>query len=114
MGDTVFISISKNNKTDATFSLEEFTVLARQGAKVVLQNGRGVQYTRNVADCKKAIRQPLPKTNPTVILSKRNNSGEGQVQISDDSPEFASQKRPRRDIKMPNKLRDMVLYQIDQ
>lgn len=53
-GDMVFMAQPKKTKLDATFSKERFTVLAREGAKVVLMNNGGMQYTRNVQDVRKA------------------------------------------------------------
>ncbi|KXJ82673.1 hypothetical protein RP20_CCG012239 [Aedes albopictus] len=53
-GDKVVVVIPKQHKTDPTFSNERFTVLTRQGAKVVIRSERGVEYTRNIQDVKRA------------------------------------------------------------
>ncbi|XP_062533280.1 uncharacterized protein K02A2.6-like, partial [Armigeres subalbatus] len=54
VGDIVLIAVSKKAKTDPSFSKERFTVLSRDGAKVVVRSDRGVQYTRSVNDLKRA------------------------------------------------------------
>lgn len=52
-GDKVVVSIPQRTKTDPTFSKERFTVLTRQGAKVVIRNQNGGQFSRNVQDVKR-------------------------------------------------------------
>lgn len=52
-GDVVVMAIPRPNKTDPLFSRERYTVLMREGAKVVIRSGRGVQYVRNVQDIKR-------------------------------------------------------------
>lgn len=54
VGDIVLMAIPKKGKTDPPFSDERFTVLSRDGAKVVIRSDRGVQYTRSVNDLKLA------------------------------------------------------------
>lgn len=58
VGDKVVVAIFQRNKTDPTFSKESYTVLAREGAKVVIRNDSGVQMTRNVRDVKRDSRIP--------------------------------------------------------
>lgn len=54
VGDIVLMAVPKKGKTDPPFSDERFTVLSREGAKVVIRSERGVQYTRSVNDLKPA------------------------------------------------------------
>lgn len=54
VGDIVLLAQSKKSKTDPTFSLERYTVIAREGAKVVVMSAAGIQYSRNIREVKKA------------------------------------------------------------
>lgn len=51
-GDRVLLAVPKKTKTDPTFSNEEYTVLSRDGGKVVIRSDRGVQYSRSIRDVK--------------------------------------------------------------
>lgn len=53
-GDIVLLAQSKKSKTDPTFSAERYTVIAREGAKIVVMSAGGIQYSRNVREVKKA------------------------------------------------------------
>lgn len=57
VGDKIILSQIKRNKSDPTFSSEKFTIVAREGAKIVVKSNRGVLYTRNVGDAKRAIEE---------------------------------------------------------
>lgn len=54
IGDIVLLYQQKKSKTDTTFAVDRYTVIARSGAKVVVMSGNGVQYARNVRDVRKA------------------------------------------------------------
>ncbi|XP_055522701.1 uncharacterized protein K02A2.6-like [Wyeomyia smithii] len=54
VGDEVLIAQQCKSKTDPTFSAERYTVITRQGGKVVVRSDNGVQYARNVQDVRKA------------------------------------------------------------
>ncbi|XP_065092075.1 uncharacterized protein K02A2.6-like [Ochlerotatus camptorhynchus] len=96
IGDRVIISQSKRFKSDPTFGSERFTVVARQGANIVVRSDRGVTYSRNVQDAKKA---------PEVNIEPSTDSAEEQ----EDKPP-----RPQRSRKIPNRFNDMHLYRIFQ
>lgn len=51
-GDKVIVAVPKKTKTDPLFSDEQFTVLSRDGGKVVIRSDRGVQYSRGIRDVK--------------------------------------------------------------
>ncbi|XP_062710638.1 uncharacterized protein K02A2.6-like [Aedes albopictus] len=53
VGDKVLLARNVNQKGEPTFAEHRYTVLAREGAKVIVQSDRGVQYSRNVQDVKK-------------------------------------------------------------
>lgn len=52
IGDRVLVAVARKTKTDPLFSDEEFTVLSREGGKVVIRSDRGVQYSRSIQDVK--------------------------------------------------------------
>lgn len=54
IGDVVLLHQQRKSKTDQSFSAERYTVIAREGAKVVVMSGNGIQYARNVRDVKLA------------------------------------------------------------
>lgn len=54
VGDVVLLAQSKRSKVDPTFSSERYTVIAREGAKVVVMSKSGLQYARNLREVKKA------------------------------------------------------------
>lgn len=54
IGDVVLMAQQRTSKVQPTFNSERFTVIAREGAKVVLISKGGVQYSRNIRDIKRA------------------------------------------------------------
>lgn len=54
VGDRVVLSQQRRTKSDPTFGSEKYTILARDGAKIVVRSDRGVVYSRNVEDAKRA------------------------------------------------------------
>ena len=69
VGDNVVTTITQSTKTDPIFSSERYTVLAREGAKVLMINGNGTKLTRNVKEVKR-----VPS------LSVRHSSNENEQQ----------------------------------
>lgn len=64
VGDKVIVAIQKKNKTDPTFSQDRYTVLSREGGKLVIRSERGVQYVRKIQDVKLVpYEMDKPKTN---------------------------------------------------
>lgn len=55
VGDKVILTQVKRNKSDPPFNPEKYTIVARDGAKIVVKSSRGVIYSRNVADAKRAV-----------------------------------------------------------
>ncbi|XP_055591625.1 uncharacterized protein LOC129743589 isoform X2 [Uranotaenia lowii] len=134
-GDMVFMAIPKKSKTDPSFSREPFRVLSREGAKVVIENEKGVRFSRNVQDIKLvpgAENQRISQFEENIIDSAET-SNVGNAQSTDytmgtrghfnmnshtdeqtggvnaQSPRI----RPRRNIRQPMKFKDMVLNQDD-
>lgn len=94
IGDKVIITQSRRVKSDPTFGSERFTVVARQGAKIVVRSERGVTYSRSVQDAKKV---------PEIDITPSTDTTEEQ----EDQP-----LRPQRSRKTPSRFNDMHLYQI--
>lgn len=113
-GDVVLMATHKKVKTDPTFSTERYTVLSRDGAKVVIKSERGVQYTRNVQDLKRApldeSANDLKAESDVTVTEQRNNN---EDVIMESTTESASTK-PHRTIKKPQRFKDMVAYHIFQ
>lgn len=62
VGDRVFLTQMRRFKSDPNFGSEKFTIVARDGAKIVVRSDRGVLFSRNVADAKR-IEDLLEETN---------------------------------------------------
>lgn len=54
VGDIVLLAQVKKSKLDPIFSAERYTVIARDGAKVVVISKAGIKYVRNVREVRKA------------------------------------------------------------
>lgn len=148
VGDRVVLTQQIRLKSDATFGTEKYTILARDGAKIVVRSDRGVVYSRNVEDAKRAI-QTFDESAPEQTEERESHGGstvdmpsgdeciskytvtlfktfhhrivvidpaevvdeteaEG-VQQQQDQP---TRSRIKRNIKAPNKIKDMVLYHV--
>lgn len=118
VGDKVVLAQNTRQKGDPKFSEDRFTVLARDGAKVVVQSDRGVQYSRNVQDVKKV---------PIMLQGRQDREDAEPLQTEDDCPsetplpELTTEdvqggddtvNRPKRSTKRPSRFNDMVLYYI--
>ena len=53
VGDKIVLTQTKRFKSDPTFGPEKFTILARDGAKIVVRSEQGVTYSRNIGDAKR-------------------------------------------------------------
>lgn len=126
VGDRVVLMQQKHRKTDPTFGTEKFTVVARDGAKLVVQSDRGVIYTRYATDAKKVTpvlgnhatedNNNLEYSEEAEQILETSNSNSEIVAPNDgedrDIYEDLSNKRPTRCRKIPEKLKDMILYHI--
>lgn len=76
VGDQVILSQIKRNKSDPTFNPEKFKIVAREGAKIIFQSNRGVQYSRNVADAKRVEEhEDYNQQNQDIIVSSQSKIG---------------------------------------
>lgn len=122
---------------DSNIVFLRFTVIAREGAKVVVRSDRGVQYSRNVQDVKK-LPENLEHESEQVINQELHENDQGLFQTPGDShqqgedlnePEAenpvlqfesveecvgsnAISTRPQRMIRKPNRFKDMILFSI--
>lgn len=55
VGDRVVLIQTKRFKSDPRFGTEKFTIMARDGAKIVVRSDQGVMYSRNIGDAKKVF-----------------------------------------------------------
>lgn len=119
VGDSVLVAVQKKQKSDPTFSAERFTVIAREGAKVVIRSERGVQYSRNIQDIKRVpdcLQVPLDTSHehegnekPDLDLPVTIPGADLEDSISTDDDNM---QRPKRTIRKPNRFKDMVLFSI--
>ncbi|XP_062537803.1 uncharacterized protein K02A2.6-like [Armigeres subalbatus] len=133
VGDKVVVATFQRNKTDPTFSKERYTVLTREGAKVVIRSESGVQLARNVQDVKRDTRasEGRQESGEDDVVKNSENLEEAEVDNSDPIRAETSQstgdgtdrnveaysycdtnQRPKRMSRKPNKFNDMILYQI--
>lgn len=129
VGDTVLMAQQKKTKVDPTFSSEPFTVIAREGAKVVVVNRGGVQYSRNVQDVRKYpshfsteetvnFEDQLTELQPIVreesIISPENfeNSNTVTLKIQSEMKAPSRVLRQRGNIRKPSRFDDNFLYTV--
>lgn len=81
VGDIVLLAHSKKTKTDPTFSSDRYTVIAREGAKIVVMSKSGLHYTRNVREVKRA--QELFTSDERSSGAQENNEDSQQNDINE-------------------------------
>lgn len=81
VGDIVLLAHSKKTKTDPTFSSDRYTVIAREGAKIVVMSKSGLHYTRNVREVKRA--QELFTSDERSSGAQENNEESQQNDINE-------------------------------
>lgn len=121
VGDKVLILQQKRNKVDPNFSSEPFTVVSRDGSKLVVISKNGVQYTRSVNDVKKLFEEPTVSDVPGGTVDHGGNVGnEGQRCYHNNSSETQAEGsnpitrslRPKESIRRPAKFDDKFVYQV--
>lgn len=80
VGDRVVLTQQTRLKSDPTFGTEKYTILARDGAKIVARSDRGVIYSRNVEDAKRAI------PNFDVDVPDESNGQQHNDEVTTDKP----------------------------
>lgn len=72
-GDWVVITnYNRKDKMDPPFLNEEFQVILRKDAKVIVRNNKGIEYTRGVSDVKR-IKKKFVEINPHPMANYKNN-----------------------------------------
>lgn len=123
-GDRVVVSIPRKNKLDPIFSKDRYTVLVRQGAKVIIVSDRGVQYSRNIRDVKLAneleeddVKKSGYGDDEKMSEDSDEFSGHDAVTINKDIAEDEAcqpQVKSKRTVRKPGRFKDMFLYRIYQ
>lgn len=75
VGDRVVVAVTQRSKTDPTFTSERFSVLAREGAKVVIRSDDGVQLSRNIQDIKRLPIEMDSESGEVTERSRQNSEG---------------------------------------
>lgn len=114
VGDKVLLAHHPQRKGQPTFSEERYTVLTRDGAKVVVQSDRGVQYSRNIQDVKKV---PITLQENQHVEPVEEEEYSVEVQLPDISTNIPAEPetergRPKRISKKPSRFNDMVLFSV--
>lgn len=122
IGDVVLLHQQRKSKTDSSFSAERYTVIAREGAKVVVMRGNGVQYGRNVHDVKLA--PYAEEMDPTgsgsnSAIQEDSTPTRSQVIMTEFPEDVASQQierslRSRGGLKKPSRFDNNFVYRIYQ
>lgn len=109
----MFLTQPKRIKSDPTFGSEKFTVVAREGAKVVVRSERGVLYSRNVEDAKRTTdNSDFQVCQDTNIDSPENVTSDGNTIPNLPILDEVEIRRPSRQKKIPKRFDDMLLYSV--
>ena len=92
-GDTVLLKQRKANKLSTTFEDGQYEVTAKSGSEVVVTSPEGVDYRRNVTEVKKYLKDDDHLETDTPVVN-----------------EPVTSTRPTRETKVPEHLKDYVLY----
>lgn len=116
-GDWVVVANRhRSDKMDVTFLKDHFQVLCRVGAKVIVRNAHGVEYTRWVSDVKRVPDRNWMELSPGEQDEANGNSfdEEGTDQSVTNKQVTDQQVRPQRNRCPPKKLEDYVRCVSDQ
>lgn len=90
-------------------------MIARDGAKVVVQSDRGVQYSRNAQDVKKipmCLEAESEQANKHADKDANHVLSQAQDTTDEDNKQTSVIIRPQRTLKKPNRFKDMILFSI--
>ncbi|XP_055585407.1 uncharacterized protein LOC129738246 [Uranotaenia lowii] len=105
VGDKVLLFQSKKSKSDPSFSSEYFSVVAREGGKVVIISQNGVQYTRNIEDIKKYDPENILIPGEAEQPTSRSPADEANQQKERFLP-VSTRLRERKNLKRPARYDD--------
>ncbi|XP_065085175.1 uncharacterized protein LOC135707300 [Ochlerotatus camptorhynchus] len=112
IGDTVLLAQNKRSKTDPTFSSERFTVIAREGAKIVIMSKTGIQYARNIREVKRAPESITSDNHPEQEkFEEMVSTPDSEIQASG-SAKTSRDLRKREVIKRPKRFDDQFVYRV--
>ncbi|XP_040174169.1 uncharacterized protein K02A2.6-like isoform X1 [Anopheles arabiensis] len=100
VGDKVVVAVPQRTKTDRLFSEETFTVLTREGAKIVVRGENGNQFAMNIQDFK------LYPSN----VNNHNEATDNDTQAPNATSTSAASSRPQRNRCKPAWWDDMEMY----
>lgn len=130
VGDRVVVAVTKKNKIDPTFSRDRYTVLVREGAKVIVMSERGVQYTRNIQDIKLAAGHDIQEdghdsdeqceekadceTDISINHKSQITNSPDDFPNGYDMQDEESQRKSKRVPRKPHRFKDMFMYRVYQ
>ncbi|XP_050958284.1 uncharacterized protein K02A2.6 [Labeo rohita] len=122
VGDQVLVRQEKTDKLTTTFNPVPFTVVSRKGNSVTIEDPGGTQYKRNTTFVKKFFNdntKDTPVENKTGMETEQTEPvlDKNEKLMSDKKPnqrapldgDITPQTRPKRQIKLPEKLKDFIV-----
>ena len=105
-GDLVLLKNTKTSgKLEANFESEPYTVQTKEGSEVTVRSKEGVEYRRNSASVK--------PYNPPGELPEATEAISQDASNTLPQEESIATSRPRRTVRMPEKYKDYVLYELN-
>ena len=103
------LALLKNTKTsgklETNFESEPYTVQTKEGGEVTVRSKEGVEYRRNSLFVK--------RYNPPEELQEATEAASQETPNSLPLEESVATSRPRRTVRMPEKYKDYVLYELN-
>ena len=124
VGDQVLLKQDKTDKFSTTFNKTPHKVISKDGNNVVVRSPSGATYSRNTTFVKKyyaedTVPQATDKTQMTWTENEENqnkdsDTGESTAETHTEEiiipdPPTPRYERPRRQIKLPQRLTDFVI-----
>ena len=109
-GDLVLLKNTKTSgKLEANFESEPYTVQTKEGSEVAVRSKEGVEYRRNSSFVKRyntpeEVQETTEGASQEVVTSVPNSLPPG---------ESVAASRPNRTVRMPEKYKDYVLYELN-
>ena len=104
--DLVLLKNTKTSgKLEANFESEPYTVQTKEGSEVTVRSKEGVEYRRNSSFVK--------RYNPPGESPEATEAASQQTPNTLPLEESIATSRPRRTVRMPEKYKDYVLYELN-
>ena len=105
-GDLVLLKNTKTSgKLEANFESEPYTVQTKEGSEVTVRSKEGVEYRRNSSFVK--------RYNPPGESPEATEAASQETPNTLPLEESIATSRPRRTVRMPEKYKDYVLYELN-